>query len=314
MRKSQQMLPKAPLRVASLLAVLDAVRRYLTERFPIASQGGTVLSGYVCAYLLYGQAHGHQAFAWATVVGGLSAVLLTLVRRLVDDIEDLRNDILRGRVPSAEAGRRYLRGLIVGAVSATALVATLNASCSVGLLAASVVVAVWFPLATVMKHTPLAQSSRIVYYVVNETCPVAGLLYSYAVWHDVSGATLPTGAVVAVVGLFWTIWQFWIFTRKVGLEGWPPWWLTMDGTRNALMVFLGLAGAFSVLIYHYANLPLGYLVYGVGVCAVFAAMILRWWSRLPAREPNRVRASWSGLPFAIAVEIGVLVGVLTSSL
>lgn len=292
--------------------VLRAVRTYVSERFPVP-QRGAVLSAYVCCYLLYGQAHGHQAFAWATVVGGISTVLLTLLRRIIDDIEDLRNDILIGRFAAAEGGRR-LRGLLFGATAVTALVGALNATCSLELLAISVGIAAWFPVATLLKHTRAAQSSGVLFYVINETCPVAGLVYSYAVWQTVSGATLPVPAVVAIIGLFWTIWEFWMFTRKVGIDGWPPWKLTLVGTRNALMTLLAVAAVFSVLIDHYDSLHVGYLIYGLGVSGVFAAIILRWWSRLPDRDANRVGASWGGLPFAATVEAGVLIAVLASLL
>jgi hypothetical protein len=314
MTKAQQGFQGSGLETVGFDGVLGTVRSYLSERFPIIPQGGTVLSAYVCSYLLYGQAHGHQVFGWATVVGGMTVVLLALVRRIVDDVEDLREDIVAGRASFADGGRRHLRGLVFGAMGATALAGALNATCSLGLLAISIGVVAWFPVATVMKHTAVAQSSRNLFYIINESCPVAGLLYPYAVWHEVSGDTLSVMAVVAIVGLFWTIWQFWIFTRKVGAEGWPPWGLTLDETRYALIVFLALAAAFSVLVAHYAHLPLCYLLYGPILSAVFATIILRWWSRLPDREPNRVGASWGGLPFAVAVEAGVLLAVLVSAL
>jgi hypothetical protein len=292
--------------------VTRIARTYLSERFPVA-QAGAVLTAYVCCYLLYGQAHSHQVFRWETVVGGMTVVLLALIRRIVDDVEDLLGDIRADRPSFADGGRRRLRGLVFGGAAAIALVGFLNATCSLGLLAASVGIAVWFPVASVMKQTVVARSSRILFFIISESCPVAGLLYPYAVWHEASGATLPAMTVVAITGLFWTIWQFWVFTRKVGAEGWPPWGLTMDGTRNALIAFLALTAVFSVLIYHYANLPIGYLIYGLSLSAIFAAIIFRWWSRLPVREPNRVDGSWGGLPFAVAVEVGVLIAVLASS-
>lgn len=292
--------------------VWNAVRAYLTERFPILSQGITVLSSYVCSYLLFGQAYGHQVFQWATVVGGLSAVLLALVRRITDDVEDLRDDVSTGRASFADGGRRHLRGLVAGAVVATLLLGALNATCSVGLLAVGVGVAVWFPVATVIKH--LVFRSRTLRFIVNETCPAAVLVYYYAVWREVAGAGLPTITVVAIIGLFWTTYQFWNFTRKVGAEGWPPWELTMRETRPALIVLLALAAAFSVLIAHYAHLHLGYLLYGLVLSLTFAVLILRWWAQLPTREPQRETARWGGLPFGIAVEVGVLVGVLLASI
>jgi hypothetical protein len=292
--------------------VLGAVGTYLSERFPIVSQGGTVLSSYACSYLLFGQAYGHQAFQWATVVGGLSAVMLALIRRIVDDVEDLRDDVVSGRSSFADDGRRHLRGLVLGALVTALLVGALNATCSLGLLAASVGVAAWFPVATVIKH--MVFRSRALRFIVNETCPAAMLAYYYAVWHEVAGSGLPTITVISVIGLFWTTYQFWNFTRKVGTEGWPPWEMSLEETRPALIVLLVLAAAFSALIAHYAHLHLGYLIYGLALSLCFAVVILRWWSRLPTREPRRVTARWGGLPFAIAVEAGVLVGVFIASI
>ncbi len=68
------------------------VQTYLSERFPV-SQAGAVLTAYVCCYLLYGRVHSHQVFRWETVVGGVTVVLLALIRRIVDDVEDLLDDI-----------------------------------------------------------------------------------------------------------------------------------------------------------------------------------------------------------------------------
>lgn len=314
MERTMQGHPRDGSNAVGITGVLQAVRTYMSTRFLIVSQGGTVFSAFVCCYLLYGQAHGQQVFGWPTVVGGISAVLLALVRRLIDDVEDLRNDVLIGRIKSADGGRRHLRGLILGAVTVTAVVGALNATCSLALLAVSVGIAVWFAVATLLKHTPPAQSSQAVFYAVNETCAIAGLLYPYAVWHEVAGASLPTMAVVATVGLFLTVWEFWMFTRKVGVEGWPPWFLSMSKTRAALLFFLALAAVFSALVGYYADLPLVYSAYGVGLSIVFAAIILRWWSRLPAQEPHRVTASWGGVNFAVGVEAGVLIGILLASL
>ena len=310
----QEEFQRAGAEAVGLDGLLRVVRSYLSERFPVVSQGGTVLSGYVCCYVLYGQAHGHQVFRWETVVGGMTVVLLALVRRIVDDVEDLREDIRTGRFSFADGGRRHMRGLVLGGVAVTALAGILNATGSLGLLAASVGVAAWFPVAMVVKNKTMVARWRTLKYIVVETCPAAILLYSYAVWNEVVGDSLPAITVVAIVGLFWTTYQFWNFTRKVGAEGWPPWGLTLRETRPALIVLLALAAAFSILIAHYAHLPVGYLLYGLALSLVFAAIILSWWSRLPDRNPNRVGAYWGGLPFPVAVEAGVLIAVLVSSL
>lgn len=314
MTKTQQGLQRAGLETVGFNEVLPAVRIYLSERFPV-SQAGAVLSAYACCYLLYGQAHGHQVFRWATVVGGMTVVLLALVRRIIDDVNDLREDIQTGRFSFADDGRRYSRGLILGGMTATALAGVLNATCSLGLLGASVGVAAWFLVTMVIVERARVAKSHTLQYIVGETCSAVFLLYSYAVWTEAVGGSLPTLAVIVIVGLFWTTFQFWSFTRKMGTGDWAPWGLTVSEIRPTLIAFLTIAAAFSVLIANYAHLSVGYSIYGLVLSGLFVVLVLRWWSRLPAGgEPQRIGASWAGLPFGVAVEAGVLIAVLVSSL
>lgn len=313
MTKAQQGFQRAGLETVGFGGVLRAVRTYVSERFPV-SQAGAVLSAYVCCYLLYGKAHGYQVFRWVTVVGGMTVVMLALVRRIIDDVDDLPEDIRTGRFSFVDDGRRRFRGLIFGGVTATALAGVLNATCSLGLLAASVGVAAWFLVAMVIVKRTMVAKSRTLQYIVGETCSAVFLLYSYVVWTEAAGGSLPTIAVIAIVGLFWTAFQFWGFTRKMGAGDWAPWGLTVGEIRPVLIVFLTLAAVFSVLIAHYAHLPVGYLLYGLALSGVFVALVLRWWLQLPAREPERVGAFWAGMPFGVAVEAGVLIAVLVSSL
>jgi hypothetical protein len=295
-----------------LVGGLRAIRTYLSERFPLVSQGVPLLSGYACCYVLYGQAHGRQVFSWATVVGGITIVLLALVRRIVDDVEDLPDDILAGRASFVDGGRRHLRGLVVGGLAAATLAGVLNATCSPNLLVVSVGVAAWFPLAMVIKNRTIVAGPGPLKFIIVESCPAAVLFYGYVVWSETAGDSLRPIAVVAIAGLFWTTYQFWNFTRKIGTESWPPWRLTLRQTRPALIALLVLAAGFNALVSHYANLHVGYLLYGLTLTVTFGTVILRWWSRLPAREPERIGASWGGLPFPVAVEVGALIGVLAS--
>jgi len=164
----------------------------------------------------------------------------------------------------------------------------------------------------VIKKTAVAKPLQ---YLVVETGPAAFLLYSYVVWTEASGGSVPLIGVVAIVGLFWTTFQFWSFTRKMGTENWSPWGLTVSETRSTLIALLAFAALCSVLIAHYAHLTLGYSLYGLVLSAVFISFVLRWRSsQLSAPEPDRVDAPWAGLPFALAVAGGVLIAVLVSSL
>ncbi len=313
MAKAHQGFQRAGLATIGFDGVLLAVRTYMSERFPV-SQAGAVLSAYACCYLLYGQAHNHQMFRWGTAVGGITVVLLALVRRIIDDAEDLRDDIQSGRFSSTDGGYRRLRGLILGGVAATVLVGSLNATCSLGLLAASVGVAAWFPVAMVIQNQTRVAKSRALQYILVETCPAVLLLYSYPAWVEVTGSSLPAIGIIAIVGLFWTTFQFWGFTRKMGTDAWGPWGLTVSQTRPALIAFLVVAATCSALIYHYAHMPIGYLLYGLALPSVFAVLVLRWWSQLPAHDPKSVKASWAGMPFGVAVQGGVLIAVLVAAL
>ncbi|HYG96538.1 MAG TPA: hypothetical protein VD741_05455, partial [Solirubrobacterales bacterium] len=284
--------------------VMRAVRSYLSDRFPLVSQGGTVLSAYVCCYLLFGQIDGDQAIGWATAVGAVTVVLLALIRRIVDDVEDL------GEAPEGRAAPG-LRGLLLGAAAATALVGAANAAYGLDLLLLSAGVAAWFPLMTVIKHR--APRSRLLAFVLTESCPAAILAYSYAVWSEASGSRLPVVAVVAVLGLFWTIYQFWGFTRKLGAGSPPPWGLGFDAARRVLIVLLAATAALSAAVAVAAHLPRGYLVYGLALPLAFGLLVQRWWRTLPAPGSSRA-AAWAGLPFPAGVEAGILLAVLAESL
>lgn len=299
---------------AGLIEATLAVRLYLAERFPISSQGTAVLAAFFCSYMVYGQIQGKEVFDWATAAGGISVVLLALLRRIADDIEDLPDEIRSGRVVATDGGWRHLRGLIVGGVATTTLLGLLNAMCSGVLLLVALGAVAWLVTAMVVKHT-LLRSVGILFFSVNESWALVTLLYSYAVWCEVAGATVPPLSVAATIGLFWTTFQFWNFTRRVGgPEGWPLWGLSMDETRVTLLAFLAFAALCSISIAHYARLGLDYLLYGPTLSIVFAAIILRWWSHLPAQQPDRVSARWGGLPFAIAVEAGLMTAVLVAAI
>ena len=297
---------------ATQTGVLRAIHTYVSRRFPVLPQVVPVLVGYVCCYLLYGHAFGAQVLGWPAVVGGVSGVLLALVRRIADDVEDLDSDIRSGRLSFADGGRRYRRGLVVGGVAATATVAALNATCSPQLLLISVGLAAWIPVAMVARSRIL-KHSRALFYLITESCPALGLLYPYFVWHEVSGGTLPPMAVLAVAGLFWVSYEFWNFTRKAGAtEGWPPWTMTLEQARGWVLAYLGLGAAFGVLVARYFDLGAGYLVYAVALPLAFAAVALRWWARMPAQDPGRTPPAWRGATFGIAVQAGLLVALLVS--
>jgi hypothetical protein len=296
------------------VTIIKFGRMYLTERFPVISLGGTVLSAYACSYLLYGEAHGEQVFAWPTVVGAFTVVLLAIVRRIVDDLEDLGEDLRSGRYQFPDGGEGFRKALVWTAVGIASLVGLLNATCSLTLAIASLAVAAWFPLAMAIKNRTGVKRSRLARYIVVESCPVAYLLYGYLAWAAASNGSLPATTVAAVVGLFWTCYQFWNFTRKVGTDGWPAWELTVAQTRPPLLLFVALAAVLTVLIANDAGLAPGWSLYGLALSATFLVAILRWWPPADVDAAEVPSAWWSGLPFPAGVEVGVLVAVLVAAI
>ena len=293
------------------------VRDYLRDRFPLVSNGGAVLSSFVCSYLLYGQAQEEQVLEPVAVAGAVAFVLLFLQRRIVDDIEDVRDDLAeRGTSLDAAEGRRRLHGLLLGAAAVSALVVAINAAASEDLFLVSLVLVAWPPTATVIKRR--VWRVRLLRYLVNETCPALIISYVYVVWREAGGEALSAASVAATIALFWIVYEWWVFTRKIGepSDGWPPWELTMAGTRRALMAFLALYLACSVALAASADVSAVFVAYNVAAAVAFAVLILRWWSRLPPGEDasQRVPARWGGLPFAATVQVGVLLGVLASEL
>lgn len=273
------------------------------------SQAVAVLSAFVCSYLLYGEMGSGQVFKWPTVVGGLSVVLLALMLRIADDVEDLRDDVQTGRVAAHDGGRRHLAGLIGGGAVAFVCVAILNATCSVVLLASILFVLIWCPAVLVIKKFNVAKALQ---FGLVETGPAVFLLYSYVAWSTATGDSVPALGVAAVTGLFWSAFQFWSFTRKIGSAKWSPWGLTVDCTRLVLWGFLGLAALCGLIVMARADLSIAYGIYAVGLSTAFGVAIGRYWSR--GLQPMEDEARWAGLPFGAAVEAGVFLALAAALL
>jgi len=259
--------------------------------------------------LLYGEMGDRHVFRWPTVVGALSVVLLALMLRIADDVEDLRDDVQAGRVAADDGGRRHLAGLIAGGAVAFVCVAILNATCGIVLLGSILFVLIWCPAVLVIKKFKVA---KVLQFSLVETGPAVFLLYSYVAWSTATGESVSVLGVAAVVGLFWSAFQFWSFTRKIGSAKWSPWSLAVAETRLVLWGFLSLAALCGVIVMAQAHLSIAYGIYAVGLSAVLARAIERYWSR--GLQPMKDEASWAGLPFGAAVEAGVFLALAAALL
>jgi hypothetical protein len=306
------------------------VADYLDDRFPLETQATAVLSSFVCMYLLFGRVLGRQVFSGTAVAGGVSVVLLFLHRRMLDDIEDLPVDLAaRGLSLEQSAGQRRRNALLCAFGAVSVCVVLLGAFGGVRLLVAAAIVVVWAPLATILRRRfpnrqgydgdnrlqDLRIGSRVYRFILNESVPAAIFTYSYVVWRQVSGRSLDFGSIAAVVLLFWTTYEFWNLSRAAGTDVWPFYRMQPLTGKWVLIVLLFGSAACAGAIHSNANMPVLYLVYGVALPLLFAIWVFRWPAAALAGAGSDERIpKWAGIPFAGAVELGVIAGVVAASI
>jgi hypothetical protein len=99
----------------------------------------------------------------------------------------------------------------------------------------------------------------------------------------------------------WTGYEFWKFSRKVGTTALQPYHLSARGVRVALNALLILALGINVSLSRLAGMSQTYSIYA-------ATLPLVWLVWLNASRPGRPR--WAGTRFIVAVEFGLLAGLL----
>ncbi|MEU9186126.1 hypothetical protein AB0D14_16565 [Streptomyces sp. NPDC048484] len=289
----------------SLRDATDSMSRYLAARFPPRTHGIAVLATFVCAYALYCRAGGGGG-GWTAPVGAVSFVLLFLQMRLIDDLDDCASDAQGGSVDEV---RRRRRALLWALASVVAAVCALNAPWPAACALAVVAVALTALTPFVLRRFLI--SRRYLLGIAYEIGPAIVLLYVYAFWTETSGRTLPLGAVVTATVLLWTGYEFWKFSRKIGLAEFQPYGLSWGGATVTLRVLLAAAAAAAVLLAVLTRVSPVLPLYTCVLCAAFAL----WIAREPApADPGRYAPvnprvplpRWRGLPFVALLQAGIV--------
>lgn len=266
---------------------------YVLERFPPQSYGVALLTMFGCTYLLHARLG--DAPRWTAVTGAATFLILFLLLRLVDDFDDAAVD---EQTPVVSARRRALGG---GFVAALALAMLLNAGRPPALLLVGLV-------AVTAVAAPLAARSRFpraVLALIYESCPALILVYVHVLWAASGGSPLPRSPVVAMSVLLWAVYEYWKFTRKIGTRAFQPYglsWRTAWLTGFALILVMG---GCMVVLYAGSGVSAAALAVELGVCAAFAAWMVREPPAARVRDGHPL-PGWRGLWLPLTVQAGLL--------
>ncbi|MGF6613029.1 hypothetical protein OKW45_008017 [Paraburkholderia sp. WSM4175] len=274
-------------------------------RMPLTAEAVPIAGAFVCSLLLYGRIAGVAIEpGWRLLAGLASFFLLFVQLRLIDDLDDLERDHPAGHALLARREARRTRLVASLATSAILLVA-LNAGMGHARTAAAAATALAFAAPFVFKR--LLPTHPLLCLPVFEGAPFAIFMYGFFLWRDVAGRELSFYVVVCVAGSMWTGYEFWKFSRKVGTTGLQPYLLSARAIRVALNALLILALGINVSLSRLASLSQTYSIYAATLPLVWLIWLNASWPG-PASRPGRSR--WAGTRFIVAVELGLLAGLL----
>ncbi|WP_316251833.1 hypothetical protein [Paraburkholderia sp. UCT31] len=264
-----------------------------------------IAGAFVCSLLLYGRIAGVSIEpGWRLLAGLASFFLLFVQLRLIDDLDDLERDCPAGHALLARREARRTRLVASLAASAILLVA-LNTGMGHARTAAAAATALAFAAPFVFKR--LLPTHPLLCLPVFEGAPFAIFMYGFFLWRDVAGRELSFYVVVCVAGSMWTGYEFWKFSRKVGTNALQPYLLSARAIRVALNALLILALGINVSLSRLASLSQTYSIYAATLPLVWLVWLNASWPG-PASRPGRPR--WAGTRFIVAVELGLLAGLL----
>lgn len=287
------------------LATAAAAFGHTLGRMPLAAEAVPIAGAFVCSLLLYGRIAGVAIEpGWRLLAGLASFFLLFVQLRLIDDLDDLERDCPAGHALLARRAARRTRLVASLAASAILLVA-LNTSMGHARTAAAAATALAFAAPFVFKR--LLPTHPLPCLPVFEGAPFAIFMYGFFLWRDVAGRELSFYVVVCVAGSMWTGYEFWKFSRKVGTNALQPYLLSARAIRVALNALLILALGINVSLSRLASLSQTYSIYAATLPLVWLVWLNASWPG-PASRPGRPR--WAGTRFIVAVELGLLAGLL----
>jgi hypothetical protein len=296
---------------------------YVNQRFPLQSLGVAVGVTFLCAYLVYGHAFGHQSFGLRTVLGVLTFVVLFLQLRIVDDLDDVES----ARAPGdsdAQVRRRKLE-LIAGLAATTLLIVAMNWN-SPALVVALAATALMIVNPFVLKNGVKAYITKpsdpgalttgsvamdLVLAIFYEGVPVLMVVYIYYAWTAVAKSSVPASLVLVVTATFWALYEIWKYARYLTRPDWRPYGLGWTGARVLLVGLFAIAALFQVLTARLAGLSPVYSVYAVLLTGVFVAFV--WRTQPSAEKDKRAKLrALAGLAYVGAVDLGILLAVAAS--
>ncbi|WP_429355000.1 hypothetical protein [Paraburkholderia sp. 32] len=260
-----------------------------------------IAGAFVCSLLLYGRIAGVAIEpGWRLLAGLASFFLLFVQLRLIDDLDDLERDYPTGHALSARRAR-----LIASLAASAILLVALNAGMGHARTAAAAATALAFAAPFVFKR--LLPTHPLLCLPVFEGAPFAIFMYGFFLWRDVAGRELSFYVVVCVAGSMWTGYEFWKFSRKVGTTALQPYLLSARAIRVALNALLILALGINVSLSRLASLSQTYSIYAATLPLVWLVWFNASW---PGPASRQGRPRWAGTRFIVAVELGLLAGLL----
>lgn len=230
--------------------------------------------------------------------------MLFVQLRLIDDLDDLERDYPAGHALSARREARRTR-LVASIAASMILLVALNTGMGHARTAAAAATALAFAAPFVFKR--LLPTHPLLCLPVFEGAPFAIFMYGFFLWRDVAGRELSFYVVVCVAGSMWTGYEFWKFSRKVGTTALQPYLLSARAIRVALNALLILALGINVSLSRLASLSQTYSIYAATLPLVWLVWLNASW---PGPASRQGRPRWAGTRFIVAVELGLLAGLL----
>ncbi|MQY05037.1 hypothetical protein [Actinomadura macrotermitis] len=269
----------------------QAAASYLLARFPPQSLGLAIVVCALSATLLCALSAPRMSVpAVATTVSTVTLVLLFLLMRLADDLNDLPHDRPPG--PERERARGALIRAIVAVIGVAALLNVTRPRAAGVVLATSALVLL---TPFVLKH--LLRENRLLLLPCYEGGPALALLYVPLAWSDASGIALSVPLTLGITGAFWASYEFWKFSRKAGQDVYQPYDLSDPGLRLVLLGLAALLATCVLAVWRLGGLSPLFPLLGLPGPALLAAAVVRRW---PRRGVDAT-PGWAGLPIVVAL-------------
>jgi len=290
-------------KLAGALSALSWLRTYAHQRLPFASLILPLALSFPLSCVLYQKLSGQPVgLGIVPVAEWLSFILLFVQLRLIDDLDDVRDD--HSNPAQQHALKQRLTALLM--VTAGTLAALNMASLkTLSAVICSTLISYAGPF-LVKRFLPPHPASLLLGWLVFEGAPASFFVYIYFAWLSHSAAEpLSIAQIAPSAGVFWLAYEIWKFSRKVHVNAMQPYFLPKKGVRIALNLLLLWAMAWSLALTGMAGFT-SFGRYGAGLLPlVFLIWMNGAWPS-PSGTENRETPpapAWSGMSFLVVFEI-----------